>query len=176
MVRKKSTDVKIKIAIISGIFLVIAYGISSYLQSPLANTQYENRPIVDLSLGKNGKFPYAEIQKNEAGYYIEIFITNRGKSDGKTTFAVQGTNARVRIGEIGSFDYYQTLQHVLTADPTIRASTIYVLPDEGSSTFSIGFSIQENQQSPAFQEVNIFRPTFLVFENQNGVYKLIDQR
>lgn len=176
MVRKKSTDAKIKIAIISGIFLVIAYGISSYLQSPLANSQYENRPIVDLSLGKDGKFPYAELQKNEAGYYVEIFISNRGKTDGKTTLAVQGTNARVRLGEIGSFDYYQTLQYVLTADPTIRASTVYVIPDEGSPTFSIGFSTQEGQQSPAFQELNVFRPTFLVFENQNGVYKLIDQK
>lgn len=42
----KKIDVRIKIAIISGIFLVSAYGIAAYLQSPLADTQFQELDLM----------------------------------------------------------------------------------------------------------------------------------
>ena len=61
MARKKKMDVKIQIAIISGIFLVMAYGISAYVSSPLADTQWKERPIADFSFGNIDDLPLDEL-------------------------------------------------------------------------------------------------------------------
>lgn len=47
MVKKKGIDLKIKIAIISGIVAIIV----GYLGSPLADSQWKERPIADFSFG-----------------------------------------------------------------------------------------------------------------------------
>ena len=172
MPRTKKEDVRIKVAIIGGIAAVIA----AYVGSPLVNTQWQERALVDLSLGESGIFPHSELQKDEVGYYVEIFANNRGKSDAKTNFVVQGTNTKVRFGEIGSFEYYQTVPFTIKPDTKLKTSKIYLLPDENSNIFSISFSTQQGESVPPFQELNVFRPTTLTFENQNGIYQLIEQR
>ena len=136
---KKKTDTKIKIAIATAIITAIGGIIGAYVGSPVADTQWEERPKVSLSLGEKGSYPHNTILEDEFGYYIPIFLNNRGESDGKTVFVASGINAKVRIGNIGGWEYEQILPFTILSNSTIREYPIYVLPDEGTKTISIGF-------------------------------------
>ena len=76
MAKKKQTDVKIKIAIISGIFLVMAYGISAYVGSPIMDTQWKERAIANVSFGDNDEFPKSILQQKEGEFFIDIVLVN----------------------------------------------------------------------------------------------------
>jgi len=173
--RKKQTDIKIKIAVITGLFLFSAYVISAYIQSPLLDTQWQDRPIVYLSLGWEQEYPNTELQTDEFGNYLDIVLWNEGKTAGKTIFVAKGFDAKIRVGKTSSWNYEQILPFTVLPDKNMRTYPIYVLPEENTDVFSIEFSVEETNEKPPFQELTIFRPTILTFENQNGTYKLIER-
>lgn len=175
MVKKKEIDVKIKIAIISGIFLVIAYGISAYLGSPLADTQWKERPIADFSFGNMDGIPYDKLPMNEGIYYVDIMMENRGGSDAKLTLIAQGTNTKVRIGDVGDFDYQHILIFTKKVSPVLKYP-IYLIPDENAQEITIGLSYEVADQNPMFQEINLYTPVLLTYNKTSDGYVLIDKR
>lgn len=42
-------------------------------------------------------------------YYVDIVMENRGGSDAKLTLMTIGTNTKVRLGDIGDFNYEHSM-------------------------------------------------------------------
>ncbi|MBL4654131.1 MAG: hypothetical protein JKY53_14900 [Flavobacteriales bacterium] len=176
MAKKKDMDVKIKIAIITGIFSVLALGISGYVSSPIADTQWKERPIADVSFGNNDKFPKSTLQSKDGEFFIDIVMENSGKSNAKTVFVASGENTMVRIGAFTDWGYDVVLPFTIKPDPFEKQYPLYVMPDEDVTSFRVGISLETHDKTPPFQEITAFSPTVLTFEKHDGQFVLINQR
>lgn len=173
MARKKKQDVAITVAIIAAIAGIIG----AYLQGPLADTQWKERPIVDASFGGlDTDLPKKELQRDEGGYYVEIALRNRGKSDGTVIFLIQGVNTDVWSSQSKTWSQQQSSLFTIFPDPQSRTIKVYVKPNDNSNTFTVQLIKQEPSDKPQFQEYKVFRPTELTYEKVGNVYTLIDQR
>ncbi len=171
--KDKPMDVKIKVAIIGAIGLVAAYGISS----PLADTAFQDRPLVDISLGKSdGSLPAEELQFDGTNYYVEMAMKNRGNSDGKIFVSVFGEGADVSFIENGPYEYFAQLSFVIFPDNETKTSKFYVKPHENADRVTVRMSAEDNTGSSYFQDVNLFMPTELTYEKSEDKYVLIDKR
>ena len=166
-------DVKIKVAIIGAIALVAAYGISS----PLTNTAYIDRPLVDVSLGRtDGSLPTEELQFDGTNYYVEIAMKNRGQSDGKIFVSVFGDGADVSFIENGPYQDFAQLSFVIFPDIETKASKFYVKPHEDAERLTVRISAEDDTGSSYFQDVNSFMPTEVTYEKSEDKYVMIDKR
>ena len=171
--KDKPMDVKIKVAIIGAIGLVAAYGISS----PLADTAFQDRPLVDISLGKSdASLPAEELQFDGTNYYVEMAMKNRGNSDGKIFVSVFGEGADVSFIENGPYEYFAQLSFVIFPDNETKTSKFYVKPHENADRVTVRMSAEDNTGSSYFQDVNPFMPTKLTYEKSEDKYVLIDKR
>ena len=171
MARKKKQDLAITIAIIGAIGAIIA----GYYQGPLADSQWKERPIADISLGSKD-LPNTVLQKQNDQYFVPIVLENRGKSDAKTVLVAYGTSTKVRIGEYGDWTYQYTLPFIIKPDPSTKIYPLYVLPDENTNSFTVTLSTQIADQPTPFQEINLFRPTSLTYEKTEDGYILKNQQ
>lgn len=176
MAKKKDMDVKVKIAIITGVFSVIALGISGYVSSPIADTQWKERPIADVSFGNNGEFPKSVLQSKDGEFYIDIVMENSGDANAKTVFVATGENVKVKIGKISNWSYQNILPFTIKPDSFEKMYPLYVMPDENATSFSVVFSLEIPDQTPPFQEITLFSPTILTFEKDGEQFVLVDQR
>lgn len=170
--KDKPMDVRIKVAIIGAIGLVAAFGISS----PLTNTAYTDRPLVDISLGSGEDLPKEELQYDGTNYYVEIAMKNRGNSDGKIFVSVFGDNTDVSFIENGPYQNFAQLSYVVFPDVETKTSKFYVKPHEDVERFTVRISAEDNTGSSYFQEVNSFIPTELTYKKSGDKYVLIDKR
>ena len=175
LAKKKQTDVKIKIAIITGIFIVIAYVASAYVGSPIMDTQWKERPIADFSFGNFEDMSYEKLPFKNGQYYVDIVMINRGGSDAKLTLIVQGINTKVRMGSVGDFNYQHILPFTKKVSSTVTYS-IYLIPDENTNQFTVQLSYEESNEVPIFQEINLFSPLSLTYEKIKDEFVLIDQQ
>ena len=179
MVKKKEIDVKIKIAVISGIFLVAAYGISAYLQSPLADTQYQERPIIGVSFKDwtNYKYPKELLEYDGTNYFIYILADNKGNSKGKIFVTVTSTNAKVSFFKNEEYSYQVSLHYSVKpiANFTILTPPIFIKPEQ-NSTFSVKVSIKNSLGQNPFQEFDPFIPLSLTYEYTDEGFKIIDRK
>ncbi len=176
MPKKKQTNVKIKIALISGIFLVIAFMASSYVGSSSEDTQSEESPIANISFGNNAEFPKSILQVEGGDFFVYIIMENRGSNDAKTIFTANGNNAKVRIGTLTDWSYQQTLPFTSKPDLLQKKSPLYVLPDNGASSFTVMISLETPDQISQSQEIALHHPTVLTFEKDGEQFVLIEQR
>ena len=176
MPKKKQIDVKIKIAIISGIFLVIAFVASSYVSSSSEDTQSKEPPIAHISFGNNREFPKSILQNEGGEFYVDVIMENRGINDAKTIFVANGNNAKVRIGTLTDWSYQHTLPFTSKPDPFQKKYPLYVLPDNGTSSFTVMLSLDTPDQISQFQEIALYHPTVLTFEKDGEQFVLTEQR
>jgi len=171
LARTKKQDQKITVAII----VVIGGIVAAFVGGPLIDTLWKERPMVYLSLGWKDEYPKSELQTDEIGFYVDVVLWNEGKTAGKTIFVAKSSDAKIRLGKTSSWSYEQRLPFTVLPDETLKTYPIYVLPEGNTDTFSIIFLVEDSDEKPLFQELTVFRPTMLTFENQNGVYKLIER-
>ena len=180
MVRKKQIDIKIKIAIISGIFLVIAYTASAYLQSPLADTQFQERPIIGVSFADwtNHEYPKESLESDGSNYFIKILAQNNGNSKGKIFVTITSTNAKVSFYENGEFTNRQSLHYNINplTNYTTLSPPIFIKPDQNIPRFSVEFTAQNSVNQNPFQELDLLIPTQLIYEFGNEGFKLVDRK
>ena len=178
MARKKNTDIKIKIAIISGIFLVIAYVASAYLGSPLVDTQWQERPVVGVSLSDSNDYPKKNLESAGNLYSVKVFAKNRGQSDGKFSITAIGTDAHVSFFENELFFPQQSLQYTIPPLQNYSAlkPPIYIIPNQDSKQFSIEILVDPSPDKHHFQELSVFIPTKLTFEKVDGILTLVSKR
>lgn len=166
-------DVKIKIAMITGLATVAAFAVGS----PLANTMYIDRPLIDISLGKSdGSLPTEELQFDGINYYVEMTMRNRGQSDGKIFVSVFGDGVDVSFIDNGPYQYFAQLSFIAFPDNETMISKFYVKPHEDVEIFTVRISAEDNTGSSYFQDVNLFIPTELTYEKSEDKYVLIDKR
>lgn len=166
-------DIRLKVAIIGAIALVAAYGISS----PLANTAYIDRPLVDISLGQTDmSLPTEELQFDGTNYYVEFAMKNRGLSDGKIFISIFGDNADVSFIENGPYQEFAQLSYVVFPDDETKTSKFYVKPHEDAERLTIRISAEDDTGSSYFQDVNSFMPTEVTYEISEDKYVLTDKR
>jgi len=170
--KDKPMDVRIKVAIIGAIAIVAAYGISS----PLTNTAFIDRPIVDISLGSLEDLPKEELQYDGTNYYVEIVMKNRGNSDGKIFVSIFGDNADVSFNENGPFQNFAQLSHVVFPDPETKKGKFYVKPYEDVNRIAFAMTVEKDTNASYFQELNTFIPLELTYEKSGDKYILIDKR
>jgi len=162
-----------KYGIITTIIVVLgALGVA-YIQSPLIDTQYEDRPILYLSLGWENDYPKVELQKNEIGYFVEIILRNDGNAAGKVILEVKSTDAKIRLGKTSNWSTEQQLPFIVFAQEGIQTYPIYVLPDDFADWFTIEFSFSEPLEKPAFQKTQKFRPSSLTYEKSDSDFILL---
>lgn len=174
----KKIDVRIKIAIISGIFLVSAYGIAAYLQSPLADTQFQEMPIIGVSFSDwtNHEYPKELLESDGNNYFIRILAQNNGNGKGKIFVTVTSTNAKVSFYENGEFTNRQYLHYNINpmTNYTTLSPPIFVKPDQNMPRFSVEFTVQNNANQNPFQELDLMILGQLIYESENEGFKLID--
>jgi len=167
--KKKSQDIRIKVAIIGAIGAIIA----AYVGSPFLNSQYTERPIIDISFGANNTYPKSELQNDSVGYYVDLFVDNRGKSDGKIILEVNATNAKVQLVPSLLWANDQSLRFTVPPTEVMKTHKIYVLPDSNATEISIQLHWQDVQDKPQFQEFNPNIPLELIYHKSGNAYKLV---
>ena len=176
MPKKKQIDVKIKIAIISGIGIVMAFMALSYVDSSTEDIQSNESPIAHISFGNNREFPKSILQNEGGEFYIDVIMENRGKNDAKTIFVVNGNNAKVRIGTLTDWSYQHTLPFTSTPDSFQKKYPLYVLPDTGTASFTVMLSLETPNQISQFQEIALHHPTVLTYEKDGKQFVLTEQK
>lgn len=146
------------------------------ISSPLVNSMYQDRPIVDISLGDKIDYPKTNLQSLNGKYFVEIIVSNRGKSDGKTTLNVIGNNATVSFNEKGPYQINQFHDLTIYPDPSKRTVKVYVSPQSSSESFSILLVAEHNNKQSYFQELNPYSPTQLTYQKTTNGYELMDSR
>jgi len=167
--KKKSHDIKIKVAIIGAIGVIVA----AYVGSPFLNSQYIERPIIDLSFGANNTYPTNQLQNDSIGYYVDMFAANRGKSDGRITIEANATNAKLQLTPYLPWANDQSLRFTVYPNQVMKAHKIYVLPNNNATVISIQLRWQDVQDKPQFQEFNAYIPLKLTYQKSGNVYNLI---
>ncbi|MDH3339800.1 MAG: hypothetical protein OEL84_00790 [Nitrosopumilus sp.] len=174
MAKNKSRDTIITVAIIGAIGAIIA----GYYQGPLAETQWQERPQVFLSLGsKQLDLPNNVLQKDSIGHYVGIALWNEGQSNGRVVFQAGGINATVSLDEGNTWSSETSRNMIIKSDESKRSVPLYIDPEQNEMTFQVWFnSIDNVNDFPPNQELNVFAPTVLTFEKDNETYKLISKR
>ncbi len=103
-------------------------------------------------------------------------MENRGNNDAKTIFIVNGNNAKVRIGTLTYWNYQHTLTFTSKPDLLQKKYPLYVLPDDGASSFTVMLSLETPDQISQFQEIALYHPTILTFEKDGEQFVLTEQR
>jgi len=166
-------DVKVKVAIIGALAMVAAFAISS----PLANSVYQDRPIVDISLGRSdGSLPTEELQQNEKNYYVEFVMKNRGLSDGKIFISIFADNADVSFNEGGPYQEFAQLSYVVFPNVENKISKFYLIPHDGIDRIVFTLNAEKDTGASYFQELNTFIPLELTYEKSGDKYVLTDKR
>lgn len=143
-------DVKIKIAVISAIAVIVA----AALQGPLTNSMYQDRPIVDISLGKSdSSLPKKELQYDGTNYYVEFVMKNRGDSDGKIFVSVFGDNTDVSFIENGPYENFAQLSYVVIPNSEDKTSKFYLKPHENAQRIAVTLRAEKDTGAPYFQEI-----------------------
>jgi len=170
MVNKKTRDTMITVAIIGAMGAIIA----GYYQGPLANTQWQERPQVFISLGdKQLGLPKDVLQKDPIGHYVDIALWNEGQSNGRVVFQAGGINATVSLDKGNTWISETSRNMVIFANETKRSVPLYINPEQDKRTFQVWFnSIDNVNDLPPNQELYVFDPTVLTFEKINDTYKL----
>jgi len=172
--RKKQQDLAIKLAIIAAAGTIIG----AYLQGPLANNQWEKRPIVDMTLGDGQDYPKKLLQLDKDGYYyVDILMRNRGQSDGKIQATVVAENATINFDKNEDFIYAKSLRYniIPIKNYTVAMTPLYIKPNENTQQFTITLSIISDSSPPAFQEINLMKPSKLIFTKSNNEYVILRQ-
>ena len=172
MVRKKKEemDIKIKIALISAIGVIIG----ALVSSPFFNNLYEDRPVIDISLGGlDTDLPFLELPKDDAGYYLQFVSRNRGDTDGKIVVTVQGENAQIRGNSNLDWTYERSVNFIIFPDPEPKTTSFYILPDENSEMFSITLTITDQNDKQYFQQINSISPTIVTYEKTETGYAYV---
>ncbi len=166
-------DVKLKIAIIVTLGAVAA----GALQGPFMNSVYQDRPIVDISLGRtDGSLPTEELQHDGKNYYVEFAMKNRGLSDGKIFVSIFGDNADVTFIENGPYQEFAQLSYVVFPNAETKISKFYLMPHDGMERFAFTLNAQKDTGASYFQELNTFIPLELTYEKSEDKYVLTDKR
>jgi hypothetical protein len=168
MTKSKPLDIRIKVAIIGALGAIAA----AYVGSPLLNTQHQERPIIEWSFAANNTSPQKELEQDAAGYFINLFSDNRGKSDGKIIFEVRGTHAQISFSPDLPKGYDQSLRFTIPSVPVMRPYKIHVIPDANASMISFELLAQDTQDKPAFEEENPYIPLNITYQLVNGKYEL----
>ncbi len=167
--------IAIIIPIITGSFLVAAY----YLNSPLAATQFEDRPIIGVSFKDwtNNEYPKELLQNDGTNYFIHILAKNEGISKGKIFVTVSSTNAKISFFENGEYTNKESLHYSVNPHTNFTTLTppIFVKPDQ-NSTFSVGYTVQNSVGQNPFQELDPFIPGELTYEYTEEGFKIIDSK
>lgn len=172
VVRKKKEDIRIKLAVIAGGAVIIA----ALVGSPYFDSLYEDRPIVDVSLGNlDTDLPFLELPKDDEGYYLQFVSRNRGITDGKIIVTIQGENAQIRGNSNLEWTSERSVHFIIFPDPKPKTTSFYILPDENSQTFSIGLIVTDQTDKQFFQEINNISPTIITYEKTEIGYRFIQQ-
>jgi len=175
--KDKPMDIRLKVAIAGGIIAAIGISTAGLLQGPFLDTAFQERPLVDISLGRaDGSLPTEELQFDGTNYYVEMAVKNRGKSDGKIFVSVFGDGADVSFIENGPYQDFAQLSFVIFPDIETKTSKFYVIPHENAERFTVRMSAEDDTGSSYFQDVNSFMPTELTYEKSEDKYVLIDKR
>ena len=166
-------DVKLKIAIIAALGAVVA----GALQGPLVNSLYQDRPVIDVSLGKSdGSLPAKELQHDGTNYYVEFAVRNRGNSDGKILLSIFGDNTKVSFIENGPYLDVAQLNYVVFPDKESKTSKFYLRPNEDAQRIAFTLRTEKDTSASYFQELNTIIPLELTFEKSGDDYILTDKR
>lgn len=166
-------DVKLKIAIIAALAAVAA----GALQGPFMNSAYQDRPIVDISLGQtDGSLPTEELQQDGKNYYVEFIMKNRGDSDGKIFVSIFVDNADVSFIENGPYQEFAQLSHVVFPNAETKIGKFYLIPHDGLQRITFTLNAEKDTDASFFQELNTFIPLELTYEKSGDKYILIDKR
>lgn len=165
-------------AILVAIIGAVGLGVAGYLQSPLADTQYQERPIIDVSFSdwKNHEYPKEFLESDGTNFFIKILAKNSGNSKGKIIVTVSSINAKVSFFENGEYTNQQSLPFIINqkTNYTSLSPPIFVKPDN-NSRFSVEFSVVNSINQNPFQELNPFIPTKLVYDYVDGSFQWIDK-
>lgn len=175
MVRTKKQDITITVAIIGAIGVIVG----AYLGSPLADTQFQERPIIGVSFSdwSNQVYPKEYLENDGTNYFVKILANNSGKSKGRFFVTVIGINAKVSFFKNDEFTYQKSLDYSINPQTnyTILEPPIFVLPDN-NSTFTIQLTIVNSVNQNPFQELDPFTPTQLTYDYTDTGFKLIDKK
>lgn len=172
MVRKKKEDIRIKLAVIAGAVTIIA----ALVGSPYFDSLYNDRPIIDISLGGlDTNLPYGELPSDAAGYFLEFVSRNRGNDDGKIIVTLTGENAQIRGNVNLEWAYERSVNFIIFPDPVSKTTPFYVLPDENSQTFSIEILVTDQTDKQQFQKLNPISPTKITYEKTETGYRFIQE-
>ncbi len=172
MMPRKAKQDAVKIAVIVAIIGAIGYIGQGYFQG-LGVVDKQDRPILEWSLGANNTYPKNELDQDASGYFINLFMDNRGKSDGKIIFEVKGTNSQLRLSPDLPWAYDQSLHFTITPRQGMNPYKIYVEPDVNANMISFELLSQDVQDRPPFQETNSYIPLKITYQMTNGQYVLI---
>lgn len=172
MARKKKEDIRIKVALIGGIAVVIA----ALVSSPYFDSLYNDRPIIDISLGGlDTNRPLQELPSDAGGYFLELVSRNRGNDDGKIIVTITGENAQIRGNENLEWAYEHSVNFIIFPDPVSKITPFHVLPDENSQTFSIEILVTDQTDKQQFQKLNPISPTKVTYEKTETGYSFIQK-
>ncbi|MCH7647107.1 MAG: hypothetical protein IIA83_00660 [Thaumarchaeota archaeon] len=171
--KDKPMDIKLKIAIIVTLGAVAA----GALQGPFMNSVYQDRPIVDISLGQtDGSLPTEELQHDGKNYYVEFAMKNRGLSDGKIFVSIFADNADISFIENGPYQKFAQLSHVVFPNAETKISKFYLIPHDGMEKITFTLGAEKDTDASFFQELNTFIPLELTYEKSEDKYVLTDKR
>lgn len=171
--KNEPMDVKLKIAIIAALATIVA----AALQGPLVNSLYQDRPVIDISLGKSDEsLPEKELLRDGTNYYVEFAVRNRGNSDGKILLTVFGNNTKVSFIENGPYLDFAQLNYVVFPDKESKTSKFYLRPNEDAQRIALTLRTEKDTNASYFQELNTIIPLELTFEKLGDTYVLTDKR
>ena len=170
--KDKPMDIRLKVAIVGAIGLVAAFGISS----PLADTAFQDRPIVDISLGSGEDLPTGELQYDGKNYYVEFAMKNRGNSDGRIFVSVFGDNTDVSFIENGPYQDFAQLSYVVIPNPEPKTSKFYLIPHDDVKRIAFTLRAEKDTGASYFQELNTLIPLELTYEKSEDKFVLTDKR
>lgn len=172
MVTHKKRDTVITAGIIGAIIAALGAVGGGYYQG-LGDTQYKDRPILDWSFVMNDTSLKNELEQDQGGYFINLFIDNRGQSDGKIIFEVKGNNSKVTLNQNLPSQYDQSIHFTVRPHPVMTPLKIYVIPDTNATSISFEVLAQDVQDKPQFQEENPYIPLKISYHQVNGKYELV---
>lgn len=176
LARTKKTDAAITVAVI----VAVAGIIGAYLQSPLADTQFQERPIIGVSFSDwmNHQYPKEVLESDGTNYFIKLLAQNTGNSNGKIIATVVSEGATISFFENDEFSSQKSLRYTIKPFPnyTTLAPPIFVKPDPNSQRFSIEIFVEDGPNKNPFQELDPYIPTKLVYEPRDGDFILIDKK
>lgn len=173
MVSHKKRDTVITAAIISAVGAIIA----AYYGGPLAEVQYTDRPIVDVSFGNLGTTidePKSTLQQDTTNnYYVDIVLRNRGSNDGVINLTIQGTNAKIWDINTKTWAYTQNgAFQVFGGNKTIQYIKAFIMPDPGTNSFNLQLSAIAPTTAEPFEKINLLTPLTLTYQKSGNGFVL----